>query len=80
VSDWRIQIPHRALDEPLDARSIEELSRALPPGEERLVVRQLLLDARLRGVESVGRLLADVEQSGPTQRRRLLDQARAGSG
>jgi hypothetical protein len=80
VTDWRISIPHRDLDEPLNAAAIEELPRALPPGDERLVVRQLLLDARARGVENVGALLADVQQLDPAQRRGLLDRARAGVG
>jgi hypothetical protein len=77
---WQLHIPHRNLDEPLNAAAIEELPHALPPGDERLVVRQLLLDARSGGIETVGALLADVERSDPARRRFLLDRARAGVG
>ena len=75
---WTIRIPHRSRDESLI--DVASHARTLGP-DEGPVTRQLVIQARLDGVATTaGELLDHLEQLEPSERRALLDQARAAAG
>jgi hypothetical protein len=75
----RIRIPFRSRSQAIDAEAISDLPRMLD-GEERAIARQVLLNARESGVQSVGELLDRLEAADSSERREVLDQARAAVG
>ena len=77
---WKLRIPHRGRDEPLDPRAVSELQLALDDPEERAVARKLMLDAMFAGTETVGGLLDSLAALTPAERRQKLDEARQSAG
>jgi hypothetical protein len=75
---WEIRIPFRRHDD-LVLDAITAVRETMNDSEQR-VVEVLARDALQRGVTSVGGLLDELEQLNPTERRRVLDQARARAG
>lgn len=73
---WKIRIPHRHRDEPLDAKSIWELPRALDDPDERAVAREYLVLIRTCGGQTVGRALDVLESCDAADRRLYLDGCR----
>ena len=79
MSDWQLRIPYRSRSDSLT--SVADAARELPTDEERAVVRQLVLDEIVGGsAATAGELLDKVEKASPAERRRMLDDARAGAG
>ncbi|MGH2964306.1 MAG: hypothetical protein ACRDMH_02850 [Solirubrobacterales bacterium] len=74
-----IRIPWRSRDEPLDGQAIEELPRALPDSE-RPVARQLLVEARGAGAETVGDALDLFGRATAAERRAYAEAARLATG
>ena len=74
-----IRIPWRSRDEPLDGQAIEELPRALP-ASDRPVARQLLVEARGAGAETVGDALDLFGRASTAERRAYADAARLAVG
>ena len=79
MSDWQLRIPYRSRSDPLT--DVVDAARELPAGEERAVVRQLVLDEIVGGsATTAGELLDRLKKAGPAGRRKMLDDARAGAG
>jgi hypothetical protein len=73
----RISIPFRSPDEPLiDTASA---CRRLPPAE-RASMRELVLNARVAGLKTAGKLLDLLGRMSTAERRTTLDHARASAG
>ncbi len=75
---WRIDIPYRDRDDPISNLGFD--ARHLDDEQEVAVVRQLAMDAILAGHATVGDLIDDLERLTPTERRTVLDKARASAG
>ena len=73
-----IRIPHRHRSDPVS--SVGELARHLESPDEERILRQLVLDAAGAGLSTVGALLDQIDRLAPTERRALLDRARASAG
>lgn len=69
-----IRIPFRSRDDSL--ADVANAARALPAGEDRAVVRGLVLEAAESGMSTAGHVLDALEGMAPDARRRLLDRAR----
>jgi hypothetical protein len=67
-------------DQPLDAAALDELPRAIEDREEREVVRQFLVNAKLDGDQTMGDVLRRFEDASPAGIRAIVDEARAGVG
>src|SRR5512132_2513144 len=80
VSEWELRLPIGDPDQPLDADALSDLPSALPPGEQRELARDLLLQGRLDGLETVGAVHDRLAGMSPSQCRRVLDGARRRSG
>jgi hypothetical protein len=80
MSDWAIRIPYRDPDEPLCAKSIEELPAALEDPDDRRVCRTLLAASHKVGLKTIGEVLQGVEELPLDKRRRLLDGLRRRAG
>jgi hypothetical protein len=79
VTDWQIRLPFRSRTDPLT--SVADAARELPTGEERAIVRQLVLDEIVGGsATTAGELLDKLEKASPPERRKMLDDARVGAG
>jgi hypothetical protein len=79
MSEWQIQLPYRDRSAPLT--DVADAARALSTDEERDTVRQLVLGEIVDGsAATVGELLDKLEKASPEQRRKMLDDARAGAG
>ena len=74
---WTIEIPHRSRDESLvdTAANVRHL-----PADDRGVMREIVLGARLDGLRTAGELLDHVAGLEPHERRAMLDRARADCG
>src|SRR5215211_8652234 len=68
----KLRIPHRHLDEALDAKSLWELPEALE-GEERQIAREYLCHARESGAQTVGEALEALEALDGEGRKSLLN-------
>jgi hypothetical protein len=79
MSEFQVAIPYRDRAETLDADAISDLPMA-QGGEERAVVRSILVNARLNGAETVGDMLDRLDAAAPAERRRIVDRARAKNG
>ncbi len=76
---WQIFVPFRRRDESLTA--VAGHVRELPgQDEDRAAARQLVLAARLDGLATAGQLIDHLEALTPTERREMLDAARAEQG
>jgi hypothetical protein len=74
MSDDTIRVPFRGRSDSL--ADVADAARALPAGEDRAVVRGLVLEAAESGMASAGDMLDALERMAPDGRRRLLDRAR----
>ncbi len=72
-----IRIPYRSRDDTLPA--VADAARALT-GDDRTVVRQIVLDAAASGLATAGDLLDRLQAGSPAERRALLDRARSSAG
>jgi hypothetical protein len=77
---WRLDVPLRDPDEALGADALIDLPSALEDPDDRRVCRELLFGAFMRGLPTVGALVAELEQADESARRRLLDEARVAAG
>jgi hypothetical protein len=75
MSDDVIRVPYRSRDDSL--ADVADAARALPAGEDRAVVRGLVLEAAESGMSTAGQVLDALEGMTVDARRRLLDRARA---
>jgi hypothetical protein len=80
MSEWQLKVPHRDLDEPLDAKSIWELPDALDDPEDRKVCRELLASCHRVGMKTIGQVIWGLEGLSTLQRRQLLDRLRGSAG
>jgi hypothetical protein len=79
MSEWQIQLPYRSRSAPLT--DVADAARALSTDEERTVVRQLVLGEIVGGsAATAGELIDKLEKATPSERRKMLDDARAGAG
>jgi hypothetical protein len=69
-----IRVPFRDRSDSLAA--IADAARALPAGEERAVVRGLVLEAAASGMSTAGQIIDALTGMTPDARRRLLDRSR----
>jgi hypothetical protein len=76
---WTIRIPGRHSD-PLNEKSVFDLSNAIDDPDERAVARALLLAAWTSGAKTVGTVVRGVERLNQSDRRRLLDVLRRDAG
>jgi hypothetical protein len=74
MSDDVIRVPFRSTDDSL--ADVADAARALPAGEDRAVVRGLVLEAAESGMATAGDMLDALGRMTPEARRRLLDRAR----
>jgi hypothetical protein len=74
MSDNTIRVPYRSGDDTL--ADVADAARALPAGEDRAVVRGLVLQAAESGMAMAGDMLDALGRMSPEARRRLLDRAR----
>jgi hypothetical protein len=74
MTEWAIRVPHRARDERLV--DVASHCRHLE-GDERDVMREIVIEAMTGGMRTAGELLAYVGALEPGERRALLNQARA---
>jgi hypothetical protein len=74
MSGDMIRVPFRSRDDSL--ADVADYARALPAGEDRDVVRGLVLEAAESGMTTAGDMLDALEGMTPEARRRLLDRAR----
>ena len=79
MTDWQIHVPHRGVDQPLDAQALWELPRQLD-GEDRLVFQDVLDRCVLAGIRTMEPILLGIEAMGPEDRRRCLDACRRRAG
>jgi hypothetical protein len=80
MNEWQLKVPHRDLDEPLDAKSIWELPDALDDPEDRQVCRALLASCHRVGMKTVGHVIWGLEALTTGERRQLLDGLRKHAG
>ena len=73
-----IRIPFRDRNDHLS--TVADSARTLSTDEDRAVARQLVLDGSASGLTTVGQLLDRLEAASPTERRTMLDDARAAAG
>jgi hypothetical protein len=78
MSRWSIQIPYRHRDDDID--EVAFAARALPDADDRAVLTELVVSARLDGCRSAGDLLDRIAGATAVQRRRMLDDAREAIG
>jgi hypothetical protein len=69
-----IRVPFRDRDDSL--ADVADAARALPAGDDRAVVRGLVLEAAESGMSTAGQIIDALEGMTPDARRRLLDRAR----
>ena len=74
MSGDMIRVPFRSRDDSL--ADVADAARALPAGEDRAVVRGLVLQAAESGMATAGDMLDALTGMSPEARRRLLDRAR----
>ena len=74
MSDHVIRVPFHDRSDSL--ADMADAARALPAGEDRAVVRGLVLEAAESGMGTAGQVLDALEGMTPDARRRLLDRAR----
>jgi hypothetical protein len=79
MSDWQIKVPGHPKDR-LNPSSIFELSNALEDPEEKAVTRDMLLNAYMGGLRSVGEVLGGLKSLNVDQRRWVLDRLRTKAG
>jgi hypothetical protein len=75
VSDYRIEIPHRARDESVVDVLCDDL-RAIEDPESRAVTRAVLQEAAENGTRTVGQVIDGLEAMSQSERREVLDRAR----
>src|SRR5829696_2948294 len=74
---WELRLPIGDPDQPIDANALVDLPMALPPGDEREIAREVLLEGLLDDeVQSVGQLHERIAWMSPTERRQLVDRSR----
>src|SRR5438477_10393613 len=75
MTSWAIRIPHHDPRDPLV--DVAAWCRVLDgPNDEAAVVRQVVLDERVKGLKTAGGMIMYVESLTPEQRREILDEAR----
>lgn len=67
-------------DQPLDATALTELPRTIEDREEREIARQVLIDAKLDGAQTIGDVVSRFERASPPERREMVDRARESVG
>jgi hypothetical protein len=76
---WTIHLPHHGdITAPLS--TTVDAGRVALTGDARAVARQVALSLMADGVGTVGEALDHIEAASPTERRRMLDDARAAAG
>ena len=75
---WTLAVPHRSRADGL--ADIAAAEGALADREDRLVLRELIIEAAGNGVKTAGDLIDRLERTDPAARRALLDEMRTRAG